>query len=191
MDTDLLAQSKEQKAQAKKLLTESQLIQQLQQFGDVGYSGSYAYNLMLNPDIDLHLVLKEYSKDTASKVLNTLMEQDWWNSYTFADWTQDRFRLPQWQWLPKGYYLNVRADFGGARWKVDIWLLDKDRYKGDYLAEKMSKVTEDERLAILRIKEARESKRVNTGSYDIYSAVIDSGIRTPEDFIGWQQGAQK
>jgi hypothetical protein len=186
MGGDLLNRSKEQKQQADKLLADSKLIEQLKQFGDIGYSGSYAYDLMLNPDIDLHLILDDYKKHTASKVLNTLIEQGWWNSYTFADWTQDKFRLPQWQWLPRGYYINVRADFGGARWKVDIWLLDKARYKGDYLAEKMSKVTDDERLAILQIKEARESKRVNSGSYDIYTAVIDDGIKTPEEFTRWQ-----
>lgn len=183
---ELQAQSSKWKSDADKLLHDSQLVEQLKKFGKVSFSGSYAYDLMLNADIDMHLVIDNYSRGGAIAILTALIAQNWWNSFTYADWTQDKFRLPQWQWLPKAHYINLKADFAGSRWKVDLWILDKAKYKGDHLAPKMKKVTPEQKAVILLLKEARNAKQLTSGSYDIYTAVLDDDVKTVDEFKAWQ-----
>ncbi len=153
----------------------------LQEVGEVVFSGSYAYDLMMKPDIDIHLLPAVWSRDTAVSLVHRLLVQDWWNACKFGDWVREDFRSGLGDRMPRGYYVCLWGPHGEAYWKVDIWVLNPARYPGDVWGRRMAAVSEEERLAILRIKDATKAAGV-----PVYTAVLEGGVRTPEDFIKWR-----
>lgn len=189
-DDDLLHQSTAWHDQASALLAESQLPGVLHGHGDVVFSGSYAYGTMMSPDVDLHLLLPRFSRPAAVDVLSALLEQDWWNTYTFGDWVQERFRAVIGGRAPRGYLVKLQTNFSGADWTVDGWVLDGQRYDGDVWAPRMASITHDERVAILRIKRARTMGVLHASGVDIYRAVLDGDATDAETFLSWQATGQ-
>lgn len=60
------------------------------------------------------------------------------------------------------------------------------RYAGDLWAPKMAAITGEQRLAILRLKRARAVGALQSPGVDIYEAVVDHDVATPEAFLAWQ-----
>lgn len=154
-DHALLADARAWRERASRLLETSDLPVLLGDYGRIVFSGSYAYDTMMSPDIDLHLLPNVFSRQTAVEVLYALIHQDWWNTYAFGDWEQERFRATVGGRAPRGYLLKLGVTFEGRYWNVDAWVLDQGRYSGDLWAPKMAAITEEQRLAILRLKRAR------------------------------------
>ncbi len=50
----------------------------------------------------------------------------------------------------------------------------------------MSTVTQDQRVAILRIKRARAMGVLNASGVDIYTAVLDGDVTDADSFLSWQ-----
>ena len=168
------------------LLEASDLPVLLIDHGRIVFSGSYAYDTMMSPDIDLHLLPNVFSRQSAVKVLEALIHQDWWNTYAFGDWVQERFRVTVGGRAPRGYLLKLGVTFEGSHWNVDAWVLDHRRYAGDLWAPRMATITEEQRLAILRLKRARAVGALQSPGVDIYEAVVDHEVATPEAFLAWQ-----
>jgi hypothetical protein len=166
------------KERADGLLAESKLVDLLERHGEVHFSGSYAYDVMMSPDVDIHLVLPAFTREHAARVLLSLVEQGWWATITFADRVDERFRPPTLQGVPRGYYVGLETDLDGARWKVDVWLLDETKYRGDVWRPIMESISDEQRQAILELKVARGDERVSAAGVEIYEAVINGGVRT-------------
>jgi len=68
----------------------------------------------------------------------------------------------------------------GDEWTLDIWFIHEDSQQFDlvHLESLPPRLTDEKRLAILRIKEACLG-RPWYSSYGIYVAVLDHGVRTP------------
>lgn len=184
MPNDLSQQSKNYHKQADQLIKESGLTKILNKYGDQRIVGSYLYELMLKPDLDILLIHKDWDRNRAKRLLDELIEQSWWNGYTFTDWV--KFRSKKWSFLPKGYYLNLKCDFNDERWKVDIWLLKKmSDNKGYGLEDRLRNATSDQKKAILVLKDARNKGRVkeNLSAKVIYDAVLDHNINSVDGFI--------
>ena len=95
-DQDLAVESQTWRRRATALLDASELTRILENHGRLVLSGAYAYDTMMSPDIDLHLIPDAFSRHKAVEILNVLIDQDWWDTLTFGDWVQDRFwRLPK------------------------------------------------------------------------------------------------
>lgn len=77
--------AREWKERADGLLAQSKLVDLLERYGEVHFSGSYAYDVMMSPDVDIHLVLPAFTREHAVRVLLSLVEQGWWATTTFAD----------------------------------------------------------------------------------------------------------
>jgi len=186
MKKDLVQESENYKKIADELLADSEILSQLQNYGVVETTGSYAYNLMLAPDIDIVVNSKPNNKEKAIRLLNQLIDNDWWNLFTFADWYQEKFRISKWQWLPKGYYIRVKADYNGYRWNIDIWLVDNLEYqkRKDFDTE-MSKIDSRQKKIILNLKNVRNQEKLNISSVDIYEAVTKHNIATIDDLNNW------
>ena len=89
-----------------------------------------------------------------------------------------------------GLYWQVRCrDDDAEPWKIDVWTLPVD-HPGPcaaWLVEPMRQaLTNDLRVAILRLKEARTNGHIpNIASIDLYRAVLDDGVRTHDDLRAW------
>ncbi|MFA4955310.1 MAG: nucleotidyltransferase domain-containing protein [Patescibacteria group bacterium] len=151
------------KKEASALLKKSELIELLSRFGKIHFTGSYAYNLMLNPDIDIYLETKNPTRETVKKILDALIDQDAWNGYMFYDWK--KFRRPQ---FPKSYYIGLKIDWLEKRWKVDIWLFNQIPKKLLALEKRLQTSGGETHLKILKQKERRNKTRSDKSSFEIY-----------------------
>jgi hypothetical protein len=175
--TDARRSAERWKQEADALLAESALLDTLGRFGHVELSGSYAYDLMMSPDIDLHLVASECTHGRAAALAHELMEEGWWMRVTL----EDRVRWP-YPGLPNGYYIGTRAEFREQTWKVDTWMLDASRYPGDVWWPRIAGISDEQRDAILHLKAARTEGLLSASGVEIYRSVIDDGVRTIEEF---------
>jgi hypothetical protein len=83
-------------------------------------------------------------------------------------------------------YRSARGD----DWKSDIWFADEPDRQPDlaHIETLPSRLTDETRLAILRVKSVWASRPEYprfVRSFDIYMAVLDGGVRTPDDFAAW------
>jgi hypothetical protein len=92
---------------------------------------------------------------------------------------------------PDGLYLGLqcRSEVGHL-WNVDIWFVDEPDRQPDLatMRDLPSRLTEETRAAILLVKDAwagRPEYRRDVRSWDIYTAVLDDGVRTPAQFAEW------
>lgn len=154
------------------------MLETLARFGHVEFSGAYAYDLMMSPDIDVHLVASEFTYAHAVGVARELMAEGWWMRVTF----EDRVRWP-YPGLPNGYYVGTRAEFRGQTWKVDTWMLDASRYRGDVWGPRLADISHEQRDAILNLKASRSEGLLSASGIEIYGAVIDDDLRTVEQVV--------
>lgn len=83
---NLLEQSKHWHNNAIALLKASHIIKFLEQYGEVSFSGSYAYNLMLDSDIDIFIANKRPSRKLADEIAISLIRSGHWTSLMYCDW---------------------------------------------------------------------------------------------------------
>jgi hypothetical protein len=92
---------------------------------------------------------------------------------------------------PDGLYWGVgyRADTG-EDWNLDLWFIREGttQYDLEHLRTLVPRLDRETRVAILRTKEAlaeSPSYGREVHGYDVYTAVLDGGVRTPEGFAAW------
>jgi hypothetical protein len=175
---NLIEQSKQWHEEAEELISRSKLLENLNNSGKAYFSGSYKYDLMLGADIDFLLVC-ENPETTARNLLDSLIEQRFWNGYKFYDW--DNFRSPKHPDYPKAYYVGTKRTYNKHRWNIDIWIVDKYpvNIDEDWIVKNANGV---KKQVILEIKNARNNGKFFSSSYDIYDAVINKNINTVEEF---------
>lgn len=177
---NLIVESKDWKRKAQKLLDESKLVEELAQFGKVATTGAFRHDLMMTPDIDLYVTVENPTKYLAKKIINYLIDQNWWHNVLYCDWLN--FRYQTHQYLPEAYYICLKTSVGIDRWKVDIWILNPDQAKKYLDIFHLDKITVEQKNTILILKDARNKDQVKLGSYDIYDAVINHNIKTLSSF---------
>ncbi|MEK7595349.1 MAG: hypothetical protein AAB443_02015 [Patescibacteria group bacterium] len=178
MIPNLLTKSSNWKKEADKILNNSDLLKVLRKYGEVEFTGSYSYDLMLCPDVDMFLILDTLSKTNVKSIVDALIDQGFWNriKYTnFLEFPHTRYN--------NSFYIGLKADINGITWKMDIWLVSKDSvtdFRENWVTDKL---TNESKLTILNLK---KNKKVDESSYDIYNAVLNHQIKTYKDFLKWK-----
>ena len=107
----------------------------------------------------------------------------------------DAYRDPH--FMDFGLYWGVRASTSsGIVWKLDLWTARQEEFASglDQRARWMELLTDENRLAILAIKEAtRMSGEYGKAftSVHVYEAVLDQGIRNVDEFLAWWVGHER
>jgi len=174
----LASESDQWKKHAEELLEESKLIRFLSELGDVYFTGSYRYNLMMSGDIDLYILHPQAGKKMTVSIMNALIEENYWNVYFYGDWVN--FRAPD---MPVGHYLGLKRDFAGSRWKVDIW--NTPQVEAEYLDYNEwieQTLTPNTRETILVIKQANIQYKWDISCITIYNAVLNKEVANLEEF---------
>jgi hypothetical protein len=88
------------------------------------------------------------------------------------------------------YHLAVTVDRAGAPWRIDLtlWLHDSHLNVTRWHEDLRERITPAQRIAVLRIKDVwhrRPAYPDQVGGLDIYTAVIEDGVRTPREFAAW------
>ncbi|HET7036982.1 MAG TPA: hypothetical protein VFI42_14960 [Thermomicrobiaceae bacterium] len=181
----LLAREAALHVEALAVLADLKLMERLAALGRPVLVGSVALGLMTWPDIDITTLCPRLDPETTFALMRPLATHPRIGGLRFRNdtgaWNQD----PS---LPDGLYWGLSyRDAAGEGWKLDLWFLHETTRQPDleHLESIPPRLTPETRLAILRIKEIwcrLPDYRHAVRSYDIYQAVLEHGVRAPEEF---------
>lgn len=160
------------------MLENSRLIEVLSRHGKAEFTGSYAHDLMMSGDIDIHL-FGEFDRESAKQALDELIDKTKFTGYMFFDWVE--YQNPKW---PRGYYIGFKQIMPGYsyQWKIDVWLLDKETEASIKYSEMLKNASEEERQTILELKYYCKKNNPMAESTEIYDAVFKDNDRTIAEF---------
>ena len=143
--------------------------------------GSLRFGLMCHPNLDLEIYTEQPSVADGFAVVGRLAQLPGVRSVLFLN----ALNTPD-----QGLYWRIDyQDQRGDLWDIDNWLVAHDHpHAGlaDGLARTLeAKLTEAQRLAILRIKNAQDPAHKARG-VDIYKAVLTGGVATLPEFEHWR-----
>ncbi|MFD1151855.1 hypothetical protein [Saccharothrix hoggarensis] len=182
MIDELLRRQADLQAQADGVVADLGLDRLLAELGEPVRTGSSALGLMVVPDIDITVACPALDIPAVVGVGAQLALHGRVRVVQFRKDDRDWNAEPH--IYPDGLYLGVKyRDETGPEWNLDLWFVDEPDRQPDlgHVRELSGRITEETRSAILLIKHARPDYR----SYDVYRAVLDDGVRTPEDYDEW------
>ena len=173
MSNSLLQLNEAIKKEADTMLHEKGLLDLLRSFGTPHVSGSYALDLMTWRDLDIYLEVEELKENRFFSLGGQLAS------------------------LPDGLYWGIYL--GNERkgaWKIDIWAVHSAECKRllDYCAAIQGKLDEQKATQILAIKSRcwqDPEYRRSYSSMDIYTAVLEEGIRDYEGFERYRRSSKQ
>ena len=187
-DGQLVARQAALQTEAAGVLADLDLFAVLGRTGRPVLTGSVALGLMVWRDIDVTTLCRKLEVATALEPLRALASH--------RRVRQVQFRNDTGAWnvdpaYPDGLYLGLDyRTAGGDDWKLDLWFIleGTTQFDLEHVVALPPRLTPETRLAILRIKDVwhrRPTYRAEVRSYDIYAAVLDHGVRTPEAFAAY------
>jgi len=183
---ELLRRQEELQAEARDVLAALDLEPALAKAGRVERMGSFVTGLMVWRDLDLNVICPSLALDRAldamrpsyahPRVHSVQFKNERGPFNTYAGPEDDRY-----------YFKLFYRAAAGDDWKLDVsfWLADPSREERLPLAVLLDRLTDETRLAILWIKSIwwrLPTYRMQVSSVDIYDAVLDAGVCTPDHF---------
>jgi hypothetical protein len=174
------------RSQADSMLGATKILEVITKHGQLQpIEGSYKYELMMYPDIDVQVLSNEITKQDFANLLADIALHPAVKSISTADTIN--FNLAK-RPMPMGYWIGLDIPFENDRWGIDCWFQQPDwgsEQVNDY-AEKLQNLDQSAKDAILAIK----YELIRNGTYgkeclsnDVYDAVLEHGIRSIEDFL--------
>lgn len=165
----------ELRTRADALLEEYQIVDTLGAIGPVECTGSYAYDLMVVPDIDMEI----YNPSITPSEIYDLGKQLFLRTHRIG--MSDRTQLPLKESRPVGVYIGSQIDFQDQRWKIDIWVMPDHSSRQHTMTEFQrpdwfKRTTQEQREAMLLLKhQLHEEGTYNApvASYQVYKAVLE------------------
>ncbi|HTK03193.1 MAG TPA: hypothetical protein VL401_00285 [Alphaproteobacteria bacterium] len=157
------------KAIADKILKDTNLVSTLSKYGEVEITGSYKYDLMVAPDIDI-IVTTSDPKESSFAALKDLINQRLFQKYQYGDFV----KFPK-KNRPNGYIVVLILEIEDIKWEIEIWFLTEKSEKAKEIDYLMENLNEDSRKTILKMKEDKETRGINKkdiSSTEIYEAVL-------------------
>lgn len=187
---DLLARQRQLQAEAAAVAEELNLDPLLKAAGAPIKVGSAALGLMTWRDLDMTVVCTKLDIAAISGIASQLMANPRVRDMKFINDTGSWNTDPAY---PDGYFigLNYQSE-SGNKWELDIWFVDEPEKQPDlrHIRTMPGRLTPEAVVSILRIKtvwapKTEYGKQVK--SFDIYTAVLDDHVRTPDEFERWLQ----
>lgn len=195
-DAELLARELGRQAEADAAVADLGLDEALSALGTPARTGGCALGVLVKRDVDITVacpVLTPAVREHVVELAALLARHDRVRQVIFRDDTNRWNAEPE--AYPDGLYIGIRyrADDepgSGAEWNFDIWFVDEPERQPDlgHLRTLRPRLTEETRVAILRIKEAWVARPEYGREVDgnrIYGAVLDDGVRDLEAFEDW------
>ncbi len=164
------------KIEAIKIVEDLALLEILNNYGDAHIVGSVALNLIVKPDIDIHLYAKKNDLfEVVDPIYRTLLGKSQIKHIRLSDYREKG-----------GIKIGIDSFPGPTEsWSMGMWVTNQIKTTGFALIERLNKqLTDDSRKIILEIKESlNNSGDLKNGiSTKIYTAVVDYGIRCHDEF---------
>lgn len=171
------------KEQAKRILYDLGLLDELSKYGTPHIIGSYRMDMMAWNDLDIDIENENMSLDKL---------------YCLSQFIIDKFH-PTWYEAKEElnsenktvWFQGFEALIGNELWNVDLWFFDKDTIKSaedccDRIVQRTKELPESKEQ-IIRLKKALIARKLYSfdqyTSMDVYSAVLDKHITDVEDFL--------
>ena len=189
-ETELLDRQRALQVEAEQVARDIKLMELAKPLGDPILVGSAALGLMVWRDLDVTVVCPRLDIDAVVQVGSRLALHPRMREVVFRNDT-GAWNTNTNPTYPDGLYLGLSyRSAGGDDWKSDIWFVDEPDRQPDleHIKTLPSRLTGETRLAILRVKSAWASRPEYPSvvrSFDIYTAVLDGGVRSPDDFAAW------
>lgn len=185
---ELINRSAQVKKSAKSFIDTKGFEEILSMFGTIVYTGSYAYDLMVWNDIDLHVILDSDVKqhEQFSQISSKFLEDGEVKSIKLINFYKRR--KPS---MPQGMYMGLSYDLeGGSSWKVDIWSLSSENRDKNTQLEKSinNRITDDTKLLVLdwKFRLMGQDVRVPHGaSYLLYQGIIFEGLKSDREITNF------
>lgn len=187
-DEALFARQAALQAEAADVMADLDLLALLRTVGNPTHTGSSALGLMVRRDIDVTTVCPTLDPVPIFDLGRSLATHQRVRGVTFRD---DTGRWNVGSRYPDGLYWMVEyvAD-PDVEWTLDLWFLNDGTIQFDleHMITLPPRLTPEVRATILRIKEAiaADPSGPKGPSYEIYEAVLDNGIRTPEEYARYR-----
>jgi hypothetical protein len=162
-------------------------------FTDVGrlaVTGSYVSELMCWRDLDVMLLVgPRYSPRDVVQLISRAIER--LEGVVGFDYRDERAgRSPTGHVRDERYHLPFLLERGAGIWRLDLtlWLHDLHENLTSWHLALRDSMTDEQRAGVLRIKDASfrlPSYPDQISGFEIYTAVMEEGVRTPEQFRGW------
>jgi len=181
--TNILRRAEQRRRTAEAILRDLDLMNRWQRFGRPVLVGALSFNVAVAPDIDMEIYCPELKIEHGFQVLSQCALNPRVLSAQFLNGLKTPDKAIYWQ-------LRCRGD-DGDEWKIDMWSAPEDYAlpRGeDFIGPMKKALTPETRTAILTIKEARAAGKLPMFlSVDLYRAVLEGGVRTPDQWRAWQQ----
>jgi hypothetical protein len=188
-DERLAARQDALQQEARDVLAELDLAGLFADVGPVLVTGSVVSGLMAWRDLDVMLRGgPELAPRDVLDLLARLVDRPGVVAFAYADERGER--SPTGRPEDERYHLPITYRHGTAEWRIDLTIWRHDLHEGvtAWHERLRDTVTPEQRAAILRIKDVwhrRPEYPDTVGSVEIYTAVLEHGVRTPEDFASW------
>jgi hypothetical protein len=187
-DEDLLARQAALQEQGREVLARLDLDTLVADVGPLLVTGSFVSGLMCWPEVDVMvLVGPDFSAPDVMGLLARIVARP---EVTGLDYRDERGpRCVTSEVRDERYHVTLTVEFAD-RWQVDLtlWLHDLHRNVTRWHEELRERITAEQRIAVLRIKDHWHRQPAyphHVGGLDIYTAVIDGGVRTLDEFSAW------
>ena len=188
-EQSLLIQQRTLQEEAALVIAELDLGRRLAIFGPALVTGSYVSGLMVWRELDvMFLGGPELSPPELLAGLARLVVLPGIVGFEYAD--ERGSRSPTGQRREERYHVAATYIRLGLTWRLDLtfWLHDAHENVTAWHERLRDSVTAEQRRAILRIKDVRHRRPeypYTVSGLDIYTAVLEHGVRTPEEFHRW------
>jgi len=188
---ELLQRQHRLQAEARQVLADLDLMTALGRLGQAEHVGSSVSGLMVWRDLDVGVRCSQPTVDRVFDTLRPIMTHPRVHEVLYREETGSR--SPSGQAADQRYYFVVRyVTVAGHPWKIDIsvWRTNAPRNQLSHVAYLAAHLTDEMRLAILWIKDVWHRLPTypdEVSGTDIYTAVLEHGLRTPEQFATYLQ----
>ena len=180
---DITERASQRRQTAEAILHDLDLMNRWRRFGRPVLVGALAIDVAVAPDIDMEIYCPDLKIEHGFQVISECAMNPRVTSAQFVNALNTPDKALYWQ-------LHY-CDDAGIDWKVDMWSAPEDYAlpRGEHFVQPMKNaLTPETRMAILVLKEARAAGELPMFlSVDLYRAVIEGGVRTPDQWREWQQ----
>ena len=157
--------------EADHLLAYGSVMETLSKYGKVVTAGSYTYDLMYGPDIDLVVVSDDPEKNSYQAFLDFINQRKF-QKYQLGDFK----KFPR-KNRPTDIIVVLIHEHEGRKWEIEIWFKESIDAEA-YLEELLANATDEQRKTILELKHKRDSAHITKdqlSSTTIYKGVLSQG----------------
>lgn len=177
------------RAEAAAILVDLDLAATVAGIGPMLLAGSYVSGLMCWPDLDVMVfACADFAPHDVLRLLHRIVGRPGVVGFDYRD--ERGPRSPTGTVRDERYHVVIHLARDGRTWRIDVtlWLNDPHVNVAAWHETLRDTLTAEQRAAILRVKDVwcrLPSYPERVGGLQIYHAVLEDGVRTPQQFASW------